>query len=147
MTAQAVKRARMTPATVAAIVAEIKAYERGERHGKLTWKALEAFSGFSKPALWAKPDIKKAVRRVLNAQRANATPAGKERRTPDERISALEGTVEALRENIRAYDELWALYEYNVQRMGWDPNELRRPMDPTARVTVRRRRNLRVARS
>ena len=57
----------------------------------------------------------------------------------------MQQTVEKLRGIVRAYDERWALYEYNMNRLGRDPEQLRRPLDPLARGQVRGRRT-RVAR-
>ncbi|MGH7736655.1 MAG: hypothetical protein ACREMP_02115 [Candidatus Tyrphobacter sp.] len=135
---RAVGAGRMTQATIAAVVAEIEAYGRGERSGQLSWKALCAFSGFSHVSLWKKPAIKTAFADIQQARRVDATPNIKAPKSTDERVAALKMTVDKLEGTIQAYDELWALYEYNVHRMGWDPEELRRPMDPTAREAVRR---------
>jgi len=142
MSAKAKPKTRMSPAIIAAVVEEIKAYGRGEREALLTWSALARFSGFSKVAMWGKPEIKKAFQQVQRSRRPDATPIVKPRRTVDERVDALESNVKQLRENIRAYDELWALYEYNCHRMGWNPEELRRPLDSVSREVVRSRRRL-----
>jgi hypothetical protein len=61
-------------------------------------------------------------------------------KTADARILALQQAVVELRDTIRAYDELWACYEHNAQRLGIEPEELRRPLDSVARATVRSRR-------
>lgn len=137
---------RMTPATIAAVVAEIEAYERGERVGRLSWTALCEFSGFSHVSLWKKPAIKAAFARAQQAERANATPTIKVPRSADERVLALQEAIEALQSTIRAYDELWALYEHNVHRLGIEPGELRKPLDPVARELFRGRRSVRVLR-
>ena len=131
---------RMTPAVIAAVVAEIEAYARGDRANPLTWKALCAFSGFSHVSLWKKAEIKKAFAKVQQSQRSDATPAIKAPRTIDERVLGLVQTIDDLRGTIRAYDELWVLYEHNVHRLGIDPDELRRPLDHLARGLVRVRR-------
>lgn len=131
---------RMTPATIAAVIAEIEAYERGERTSPLTWKALHEFSGFSHVSLWKKGAIKSAFVRVQHAQRADATPRIKIPKTSDERILTLQNTITKFQGTIRAYDELWALYEHNIHRLGLEPDELRRPLDPVARDTMRSRR-------
>jgi hypothetical protein len=142
MSAKGKSKTRMTPAIITAVVTEIKAYGRGERETPLSWSALVSFSGFSKVSMWAKPEIKNAFQQVQRSRRPDATPAVKPRRTVDERIEALESKVKRLRENVRAYDELWALYEYNSHRMGWNPEELRRPLDSVTREVVRSRRRL-----
>ncbi len=143
---RAVGAGRMTQATIAAVVAEIEAYGRGERPDQLTWKALCAFSGFSHVSLWKKPAIKTAFANVQQAQRVDATPNIKAPKTTDERVVALKKTVDELEDTIQAYDELWALYEYNVHRMGWNPDELRRSLDPLSREVVRRRSTFRSVR-
>jgi hypothetical protein len=130
----------MTPAIVKAVVDEIAAYGRSERDEPLSWAVLVKFSGFSRVSLWAKPAIRDAFQKVQEALRSDATPPIKAPRTTDERVLAMQQTVEELRAIIRAYDERWALYEYNMHRLGYDPGELRRPLDPVARGQVRTRR-------
>ncbi len=130
---------RMTPATIAAVVAEIEAYGRGDRANPLT-KVLCDFSGFSHVSLWKKSAIKAAFANAQQAQRTDATPRIKQPKTADERVLALQAAVTELQEIIRASDEQWALYEHNVHRLGIDPDELRKPLDVVARATVRNRR-------
>ncbi len=130
----------MTPATIRAVVAEIAAYRRAEHEEPLSWAVLERFSGFSRVSLWAKPAIKDAFQKARAALRPDATPAIKAPRTTDERVAAMQRTVEELRDIVRAYDERWALYEYNAHRLGLDPDELRRPLDPLKRGEIRARR-------
>jgi hypothetical protein len=60
-------------------------------------------------------------------------------RTAAERVLDMQKTIEELRAIMRSYDERWALYEYNLHRLGHDPEELRRPLDPLARSQVRAR--------
>lgn len=131
---------RMTPAIIKTVVDEIAAYGRFEREGPLSWAALVKFSGFSRISLWAKPAIKEAFQKAQEARRADATPTIKAPRTTDERVLAMQQALEELRAIVRAYDERWALYEYNMHRLGHDPEELRRPLDPLARGQVRARR-------
>jgi len=131
---------RMTPVVIAAVVAEIESYGRGERTTSLTWKALSEFSGFSHVSLWKKESIKTAFANVQQSRRGDATPALKAPRTADERVHALQMTVGELQDVIRAYDELWALYEHNTQRLGINPDELRRPLDSIARERLNSRR-------
>jgi len=135
-----VAKGRMTPAAIAAVLAEIKAYGRGERERPLTWLGIVEFAGFSHVALWKKEAIKFAFRDVQRTQRADATPAIRAPRTTDERIVALESTIRELRLVVQNYDEQWALYEYNAHRLGIEPEELRRPLDPIGRHAVRSRR-------
>jgi len=130
----------MKPAAIKAVIDEIAAYGRSEREEPLSWAALVKFSGFSRISLWAKPDIKDAFQKAQAGQRADATPNIKAPRTTDERLIAMQQTLEELRAIVRAYDERWALYEYNMHRLGHDPNEMRRPLDPLARGQVRARR-------
>lgn len=134
---RAVAAGRMTPATVAAVVAEIKAYGRGERDGPLNWAQLEEFSGFSHVSLWKKPAIRATFQEVRQAHRADATPTIKAPKTADQRIAAMQTTIDDLRAIVRAYDERWVLYEHNVQRLGIEPDELRRSLDPVERHRVR----------
>ena len=130
---------RMTQATVAAVVAEISAYERKERDEPLSWAALQKFSGFTRVALWAKPEVKSAFQRARIALKPDATPTIKAPRTVDERINTLQNQLHEMRETIRIYDEQWILYEYNMQRLGLDPDELRRPLDSVQRHQIRAR--------
>ena len=137
---KAAGRGRMTPATIKTVVDEIAAYGRSEREEPLSWAALVKFSGFSRISLWAKPAIKEAFQKAQEALRADATPTIKAPRVTDERVLAMQETLEELRAIVRSYDERWALYEYNMHRLGHDPEELRRPLDPLARGQVRARR-------
>ena len=137
---KAVSRGRMTPAIVKTVVDEIAAYGRSEREEPLSWAALVKFSGFSRVSLWAKPAIKDAFQKAQEALRSDATPNIKAPRTTDERLVAMQQALEELRTIVRVYDERWALYEYNMTRLGQDPAELRRPLDPLARGQVRARR-------
>ncbi len=130
----------MTPAIIKTVVDEIAAYGRSEREEPLSWAALVSFSGFSRVSLWAKPAIKDAFQKAQEVLRSDATPPIKMPRTADERVLAMQRTVEQMRAIIRTYDEQWALYEYNMHRLGYDPGELRRPLDPVARGEVRTRR-------
>ena len=137
---KAAGRGRMTPATIKTVVDEIAAYGRSEREEPLSWAALVKFSGFSRISLWAKPAIKEAFQKAQEALRADATPTIKAPRVTDGRVLAMQETLEELRAIVRSYDERWALYEYNMHRLGHDPEELRRPLDPLARGQVRARR-------
>ena len=140
-TRKAAKSGRMTPLIVKTVVDEIAAYRRSEREDSLSWAALVKFSGFSRISLWAKPAIKDAFQRAQEALRADATPNIKAPKTTDERIVTLLQAIEELQAIVRAYDERWAVYEYNFHRLGYDPEEMRRPLDPLARGQVRGRQN------
>jgi hypothetical protein len=65
----------MTELSVAGVVAEIAAYERGARAVSLSWSVLEKISGYSRISLWAKPTIKAAFQAAQQATRADVTPA------------------------------------------------------------------------
>jgi hypothetical protein len=139
-------KGRMTPATIAAVITEIEAYGRGERTVPLTWSVIITFSGFSQVSLWKRPAIKEAFSRVQQARRTDATPTIKLPRTTDERVIAMQDTIDNLRAIIRAYDEQWVRHEYNVQRLGIDPDELRKTLDPVERHIVRTHGSLRSTR-
>lgn len=127
----------MSESVIASVVAEIVAYGRRERATPLSWRALEEFAGFSHVSLWAKLPIKEAYKAAREALRAEATPLIRAPRTADQRIVAMQSSLDAAREVIRRYDERWAIYEYNMLRLGLDSDELRRPLDPTNRVILR----------
>jgi hypothetical protein len=133
-------KGRMSQALIATVVGEIEEYGAGRRGQPLSWGALAAFAGFSIVALWRKEKIKNAFQRVKQQLRESATPPIKPRKTVDERVVRLEATIVELREIIRAYDEQWALYEYNVHSMGLEPEDLRRPLDCTWRTAHKARR-------
>lgn len=130
----------MTPAIIATVIVEIEAYERGERDEKLTWRRIGEFSGFSRVALWQKESIKTAFQRAKYHAKAEATPQVKPPKTTDERIAQMQATVKKLRSIIESYDEQWAAYEYNMHRMGLDPDELRRPLPALQRAVLKSRR-------
>lgn len=138
---RAAPKGRMTEAHIRATVAEIEAFGRGEREVPLSWSHLEKFSGFSHVALWQKELIRAAFQRIKHETRRNATPTIRLPLAADERVARMQGVIDELRETVRAYDERWALYEYNVHRLGLDPNELRRPLDPVARGLPRQGRS------
>ena len=127
-TRKAARSGRMTPAIVKAVVDEIAAYGRSERDEPLSWAVLVNFSGFSRVSLWAKPAIKDAFQEAQEALRSDATPTIKMPKTADERILSMQQAVEQMRAIIQTYDEQWALYEYNMHRLGYDPYKLRRPL-------------------
>ena len=143
-TRKAAKSGRMTPLIVKTVVDEIAAYRGSEREDSLSWAALVKFSGFSRISLWAKPAIKDAFQRAQEALRADATPNIKAPKTTDERIVTLQQTIEELQAIVRAYDERWAVYEYNFHRLGYDPEEMRWPLDPLARGQVHGRKTRRI---
>jgi hypothetical protein len=126
----------MTPSDIRRVVDEIEAYGRAEREATLTWARVVSFAGFSQVALWKKIAIKDAFRRAKEATKASATPIIKARAIP-EQIQRLEIIIAQQREQIRSYDELWALYEYNIHRMGLRAQDLRRPLDRLNRSEVR----------
>jgi hypothetical protein len=126
----------MKPADISAILKELHDWEHRRREGVLKWSRIEEFSGFSRVALWSRTDIREAYQRAKHALRSDATPRIKER-SIDERLSSLRSEIEEMRQMINRYDELWSLYESNMHRMGLDPAELRRPLDPIFRQQVR----------
>lgn len=130
----------MRAADVAATIAEIEAYRDGKRSGRLTWAKLVEFSGFSHVSLWKRDRIRATFQHAQAAMRKDATPKVKPPRTIDERIATLEAKVRELREVLSSYDEMWTRYEYNVHRLGLDPDELRRPIERPAREIVRAHR-------
>ncbi|MGZ3522671.1 MAG: hypothetical protein ACXVAG_17075 [Vulcanimicrobiaceae bacterium] len=137
---QPVKTRRITGAAISAVLSEIEAYVLGQRSAPLTWAVLTEFSGFSQVSLWKKLEIRQAFQAAKQRLRADATPAMKTPRTADERISALQTQLDDLRAIVRSYDELWLRYEYNMHRMGLDPEDLRAPLDSVPRAAVRSRR-------
>lgn len=136
-TTRARGKGRMRSVDVASIIAEIEAYRSGKRSGRLTWAKLVEFSGFSHVSLWKRDKIRAAFQSAQAAMRSDATPRIKPPRTADERVSALQAKVEELRAVVASYDEMWARYEFNMHRLGLDPNELRKPLDRLARSSVR----------
>lgn len=133
-------KGRMRAVDVASIVAEIEAYRAGKRSGRLTWAKIVEFSGFSHVSLWKRERIRTAFQSAQAAMRNDATPSIKPPRTVDERVIALQAKIEELRAVVTSYDEMWARYEFNVHRLGLDPDELRKPLDRLARSSVRSHR-------
>jgi hypothetical protein len=141
-----VGKGRMTQAQVVAIVNEIESYRQGQRPGRLTWGKIVEFSGFSHVSLWKRTEIHAAFQQAKAALRDDATPPIKAPRTSDERVAALQLKIEELTAIIQAYDEMWVRYEFNVHRVGLNPEELRRPIPGLARSAVRSRRHIRPVR-
>ncbi len=51
----------------------------------------------------------------------------------------MQAQLDEMSETLRAYDERWALYEYNLQRLGIESSDLLLPLDPVHRQVVRSR--------
>jgi hypothetical protein len=133
-------KGRMRSVDVASIITEIEAYRSGERSGRLTWAKLVEFSGFCHVSLWKREKIRTAFQGAQAAVRDDATPRIRRPRTADERVATLQAKIEELRAVVASYDELWTRYEFNMHRLGLNPDELRKPLDRLARSSVRSHR-------
>jgi hypothetical protein len=108
---------------------------RGIHPGKLTWKAIESFTGFSRQALSAKPDIATAYERVKLGQRSKSTR--KPAKTADERNARLNGEIDRLRSILDAFDERFARIAYHCSVRGIGLDELEQPLPTVYRARPR----------
>ena len=131
-------RRRLTKNDIARAVDEIHAYERGERPTGISWPAIVEFMGFSQVSLWKRPEILTAFQAAKRSRSAGATPKIT-LKTIEERIMRRDAIIEEQRLTIEAYRELWARYEANMLRLGYDPEELRRPLDRINRFDLKSR--------
>lgn len=127
---------KISDVDTARVLEELDAWCRRERPGKLTWAALEDFSGFSRQSLSTHSEIKERY------DAAKAVLRGKQKRTYapkpiDEQVAALREEVATLKGIIQRYDERWARYALNAARLGLDIERLDAAMDPPARSYVR----------
>lgn len=131
---------KMTPEDVQNVLHELDAWCRGERPGRLGWKFLVAFSGFSRQALSSHDEIAERYGQVKAANR----PAVARKAAPksvDQRIIDLQRELESLKAVVNRYDERWARYARNAALRGIDLAALDAPMDPPARANVRSHRS------
>jgi len=127
----------MTQENVQAVLQELDAWCRGERPGRLGWKKLEEFSGFTRQALSDHEDIAQRFGQAKAANRPKSNGQKSAPKTVDQRITELQREIESLRGLINRYDERWARYARNAALRGIDLQALDEPMDPPARANVR----------
>lgn len=139
------KRARtpkMTTADIERVLHELDAWCRRERSGRLGWRHLEEFSGFTRQALSGHDKIAERFGAAKAANRpTNAAQRVKPKGT-DQRVIDLQREIEQLRGVINRYDERWARYARNAALLGINLLRLDEPLDPPARADVRARRNI-----
>lgn len=129
---------KMTGDDIKAVVAELKKWQDKEYGRGLTWERIENFSGFSKPALWAKTEIKSAFQA---AKKALADPTRKAAaRTREDYATHLEGRLRAALEKVAFYEDLekqwlarWQRIEYHAQARGMTMEDLDKPMQDVDR--------------
>lgn len=143
MSRKRAKTPKMTTADIERVLHELDAWCRRERSGRLGWRHLEEFSGFTRQALSGHDNIAErfGVAKAVNRPN-NAVPHLKPKST-DQRVIDLQREIEQLRGVINRYDERWARYARNAALLGYDMNRLDAPVDPPARTATRhaRRRN------
>jgi hypothetical protein len=119
------KTPKMSESDIAKVLSELDAWCRGERPGKLGWKNLEEFSGFTRQALSDHDEIAERFgqAKVINRPKDGITK--KPPKSTDQRIIDLQREIESLRGIINRYDE-----------RGIDLVVLAEQMDPPARGNV-----------
>jgi hypothetical protein len=100
-----IKRNRkMTPEDVQGIVSELRRWQEGEMGLKLNWEKVEKFSGFTKPALHAKQEIREAFK---SAKQALQNPDRKSAsRLKDDYAIYLENRIKSLNGELEQYKKL-----------------------------------------
>ncbi|WP_069638367.1 hypothetical protein [Burkholderia sp. PAMC 26561] len=128
---------KMTEDDVLRIKGELKRWEMKELGTKLTWDILERFSGFTRPALSAHPEIVDALklaRLALQSDRAAATRASLSR--ADEIVRENARLAKELAKYKRGEDvwhEKWICIAYNAQARGISIEELTQNIPPNGR--------------
>lgn len=97
---------KMTEVDVKFVLAELAAWQRGERGTKLTWHAIARTSGFSRQALFARKDVAKAF------NDAKSTLRGDKPRKRGASEEILEAKIRQLKEKVaslEAQDGRWVV--------------------------------------
>lgn len=124
---------KMTERDVKSIVNELNRWADRERGSELTWAHVEAFAGFTKPALWAKPDIKKAFQ---DAKAALRHPDRKSAaRVREDYVGFVERQRDAAQKELADYKECeqkwlarWQCIAYHLQQIGRSIDEFDKPL-------------------
>ena len=126
------KFARLSDEDKARIIDQLDRWGRGEIEQKLTWKALEDRSGFSRQSLSSHDDIKHAklaaeiaLKNLPNAKQATA-----------EEVQRLKNQVEALQQQVadherreRLWRERWQRIAFNVRQKGMQMHQIDAPTE------------------
>jgi len=133
------KKVRKTPKMsvddIDRVIAELDAWRRGERAGRLTWKRLEATSGFTRQALSAKDTICEAYGQIKAATRTSRGP--RPCKTDQQQLDDLRREIDRLKSVIARYDERWIRWTRNATLLGYDLDRLNEPLEPPARSHTR----------
>ncbi len=128
---------KMTPADVIRIKDELKRWEMKELGAKLTWDIVERFSGFTRPALSAHPEIVdalKSARLALQSDRAAATRVSLSRADETSRENErLCKELEKYKRGENLWHEKWLCITYNAQARGISIEELTQDIPPNGR--------------
>lgn len=134
------KAPKMSAVDSQKVLHELDAWCRRERAGRLSWRYLEEFSGFTRQALSSRKEIAERFGEAKAANRPNNAPERRAPKNTDQRIIDLQREIDQLRAVINRYDERWARYARNAALRGVDLRLLDEPLDPPARSDVRVRR-------
>ena len=135
-----IKRNRkMTQEDVRGIVSELKRWQDGELGLKLNWEKVEKFSGFTKPALHAKQEIKEAFQQ---AKEALQNPDRKSSsRQKDDYAVYLENRAKTLDEQLEKYKNLenewlgkWQRIAYHLRVHGLSIEDVDRELPAIMRI-------------
>lgn len=124
---------KMTREDVLSVVNELQRWANGERATDLTWMIVERFSGYSKPALWAKPEIKNAFQQAKTALR---DPNRKlHSRTKEEYVIWVEESRDDALKKLDEYKQLeqkwlarWQRIAFHLQQIGKTIEEFDKPL-------------------
>jgi hypothetical protein len=111
------KNRKMTTEDIGFIIQELRRWEQGDFGPKLTWEKIEKFTGFTKPALHAKPEIKEAFQKAkeILAKGGRKSVA----RQKDEYAVYLENKTGALQEELKKYKQLEMTWLAKWQRIAY----------------------------
>lgn len=123
---------RIDEADIRRILRELDIWQNGGRVGELTWSLLEGFSGFSRQALHARPEIKAAYQAAKISLRGGLAKARVEAVDSNE---SLQAELSRLKQQLAIYKEReekwrarWQRIAYHLRAKGSQVSQIDRPI-------------------
>jgi hypothetical protein len=123
---------RIDEVDIRRILRELDLWQNGVRVGELTWSVLERFSGFSRQALHARPEIKAAYQAAKISLRGGLAKARIEAVDSNE---SLQAELARLKAQLAIYEEReakwrarWQRIAYHLRAKGFQVSHIDRPI-------------------